>query len=417
MSDTFRRRPFLVVSGTLTLFLFGASAPTPLYVVYQARFAFSPTTLTAIFGVYALALLLTLVPAGGLSDQLGRRPVILGAITIQAAAMVLFLLADGTPMLFAARIVQGVATGAATGALSAALIDFQPAGSTVGALTASVAPPIGLALGAVCAGVLVQLGTAPLRLVYWVQLAGLALAAAGVAVAVPETIVEPHKRAVGLEFRINVPTSARRAFIALTPGLMASWALAGLFLSLGPSLAVVLLHSRSHVLGALVPATLCFITAIASFATRRWSGRRAVLTGTMLLAVGVLISLVGIRASSAVFLFTGTAVAGLGFGPAFAGSFRTLAPLAPPQARAGLLAAVYVVSYLAFAVPAIVAGLAATEWGLRGSASGYAVAVVVLALAAAGLTARRPPDPLTPGLAIDRAAGGSAERGRTRPVS
>ena len=406
MSDTFRRRPFLVVTGTLTLFLFGASAPTPLYVVYQARFGFSATTLTAIFAVYALALLLTLIPAGALSDQLGRRPVILGAITCQAAAMALFLLADGTPMLFAARIVQGVATGAATGALSAALIDLQPTGSTLGPLTASVAPPIGLALGALCGGLLVQLDAAPLRLVYWVQLVGLVLAAAGLVIAVPETVVERHRPGLRLEFRINVPVTARRAFIALAPGLGATWALAGLFLSLGPSLAVVLLHSRSHVLGGLVPATLCLVTAVASFATRRWSGRRAVIAGTVLLAVGVLITFAGIRASSAVLLFTGSAVAGLGFGPAFAGSLRTLAPLAPSEARAGLLAGVYVVSYLAFAVPAVVAGLAATRWGLRSSASGYALAVVVLALAAAGLTARWAPDAPAVGLAVNRAAGG-----------
>jgi len=90
-----RRRSFAVVAATLTLFLFGASAPTPLYVVYQGRFGFSATTLTAIFAVYALALLLTLLPAGTLSDQVGRRPVILAALAIQAGAMIIFLLRTG----------------------------------------------------------------------------------------------------------------------------------------------------------------------------------------------------------------------------------------------------------------------------------------------------------------------------------
>ena len=84
----FRRGPFWIVTATLALFLFGASAPSPLYVVYQQRFGFSATTLTAIFAVYALALLITLIPAGALSDQVGRRPVILAAVTLQVAAMV-----------------------------------------------------------------------------------------------------------------------------------------------------------------------------------------------------------------------------------------------------------------------------------------------------------------------------------------
>jgi hypothetical protein len=105
---------------------------------------------------------------------------------------------------------------------------------------------------------------------------------------------------------------------------------------------------------------------------------------------GVLVTFAGIRAESSTLRFAGSAIAGLGFGPAFAGSFRTLAPLAEPTAGAGLLAAVYVVSYLAFSVPAVIAGPAVTRWGLRDSASGYALDVVVLAIAAALLTIRQP---------------------------
>lgn len=390
-----RRGPFVVVAGALTLFLFGASAPTPLYVVYQQRFGFSATTLTAIFAVYALALLVTLIPAGKLSDQVGRRPVILAALIIQCGAMVIFLLAGSTSSLFAARIVQGVATGAATGALSAALIDLQPAGSTIGPLTASVAPSVGLALGAVGAGALLELGTAPLRLVFWIQLAALAVAIVLVALVVPETVA---RTGGPLQFRVRVriPPAARGPFAALAPGLVATWGLAGLYLSLGPSLAVVLLHSHSHIVGGLVPAALCTTTAVASWLSRAWSSRRAVLTGTLVLAGGVLVTLAGIRTRSGGLLFAGSAIAGAGFGPAFAGTFRTLAPLASAAERGELLAAVYVVSYLAFAIPAVLAGLAATHWGLQDSASGYAIAVVALAMSAAALTALRPDRAPTP---------------------
>lgn len=386
----FWRGPFWVVTATLTLFLFGASAPTPLYVVYQQRFRFSATTLTAVFAVYALALLITLIPAGALSDQFGRRPVILAALALQAASMALFLLANGTVALVAARIVEGIATGAATGALSAALIDLQPPGSTFGPLTASVAPPVGLALGAVGSGAIIQIGSSPLRLVYWVQLIALAVAVILVIIVVPETVnVRPGARPQ-LQLRVHVPPTARRAFAALTPGLVATWALAGLYLSLGPSLAIVLLRSSSHIVGGLVPAALCSTTALAALLTRRWDGRRAVLTGTLILAAGVLITFAGIRRTSGTLLFAGSAVAGLGFGPAFAGTLRTLAPLAEADARAGLLASVYVVSYLSFAVPAVLAGLAATHWGLRDSAGDYALAVTLLALAATAMTLRQP---------------------------
>jgi predicted MFS family arabinose efflux permease len=388
-STAWRGRSFWTIAATLMLFAASNSTPSPLYAVYAQRFGFSATTLTAIFAVAALFLLLTLIPAGTLSDQLGRRPVILGAIAVQAAAMVLFLLADGTAMLFAARIAQGVATGAALGVLSAALVDFQPVGTARGALVAGVAVPIGLALGAVGSGALVQLGAAPLRLVYWIQLAALAVAALVITLFVPETITA-RARHVRLQIRVRVPPEARQPFAAFTPGLIATWALNGLLLSLGASLALAVLRSHSHVVGGLVPATLFLFTAFGSVATRTWDGRRAVVWGTLLGAAGVVVTLAGIRASSSALLFGGSAIAGLGFGAAFTGTLRTLAPLAALSARGGLFAAVYVVCYLAFGLPAVAAGLATTHWGLRDTASAYAVILVLLALVAAALTARTP---------------------------
>src|SRR5262249_35118597 len=66
------------------------AAPTPLYPLYQHDFALAPTALTFIFAGYAVALLVALLTVGSLSDHIGRRPVILGALLINVAAMVLF---------------------------------------------------------------------------------------------------------------------------------------------------------------------------------------------------------------------------------------------------------------------------------------------------------------------------------------
>ena len=122
--------------------------------------------------------------------------------------------------------------------------------------------------------------------------------------------------------------------------------------------------------------------------TRAWTARRAVLCGSLLLALGVAITLLGIRDKSALPLFLGSGVAGLGFGAAFAGSFRALTPLAQPNERASLIGAVYVVSQIAASVPAVIAGLAVTRYGLRGTATVYAIVVIALALAAALATGR-----------------------------
>ena len=72
----------------------GASAPSPFYPVLEREIGFSPATLTAIFAVYAVALLLTLLVTGSLSDHVGRRPVVSAAFALLAVSMLVFWHAD-----------------------------------------------------------------------------------------------------------------------------------------------------------------------------------------------------------------------------------------------------------------------------------------------------------------------------------
>jgi MFS family permease len=168
----------------LVLFLAASAAPTPLYRVYQARWGFSATTLTAVFAVYVLFLLATVLIFGSLSDHVGRRPVIIIALAVDAVACILFLLAHGVGELFAARALQGAAVGLAASALGAALLDLRPAGS-LAPLVTSNGGTVGLALGALGTSVLVQYGPVPAHLVWWLLL-GAFLAAILLTAATPE---------------------------------------------------------------------------------------------------------------------------------------------------------------------------------------------------------------------------------------
>ena len=115
------------MAAVLVLLFVVAAAPSPLYGVYQAHWRFSAITLTEIFAVYALVLLVTLLVFGSVSDYLGRRRVILAGLLMTAGACGLFLAAHGVGLLFAARALNGAAVGTAVSALGAALIDLQPA--------------------------------------------------------------------------------------------------------------------------------------------------------------------------------------------------------------------------------------------------------------------------------------------------
>jgi MFS family permease len=121
-----RAGSFWLLATLLALLSAASSTPSPLYAVYAARWHFSSITLTAIFGVYALALLAALLTTGRLSDHLGRRPVVLLALLVLLAGVLAFIAASGAGWLFTARILQGLGTGMAAGAISAWLVDLQP---------------------------------------------------------------------------------------------------------------------------------------------------------------------------------------------------------------------------------------------------------------------------------------------------
>src|SRR3954464_4281725 len=151
------------------------AASSPLYRIYQVQFQFSATTLTLLFTVYVVILLLTLVFFGSASDYLGRRPVMLAGLALGAVACGLFLVAHGVGLLFAGRALQGVAVGLISGTASAALLDLRPE-SAVTPVVSSAAPTSGQALGALAASALAQYAPAPTHLVWWLLVAAFATA-------------------------------------------------------------------------------------------------------------------------------------------------------------------------------------------------------------------------------------------------
>lgn len=372
---------FWLVAAANGLLLFAASAPSPLYVVYQARWHFSPAVLTFVFAVYVFSLLAALMLTGGLSDHIGRRTTLLIALTIELASMVVFAEADGVGSLVAARIVQGLATGMATAAASATLIDLQPGDRPrLGALAASVSPSVGLAAGALGSGLLVQYAPAPTQLVYWLLLASFLACTAGI-VFLPDTGAG-HRDGGWLQAlrpQLTVPVHSRPSFLAMAPCLFAFWALSGLYLSLGPSITSSVMKSSSHLVGGLLIAVLASAGALTSVLTARWPARRALLAGTGALVIGVITVLISLTAASLPLLFTGSLCAGIGFGPAFSGAFKDLTATAAADQRSGLVAAIYVVCYLGLSVPAIAAGIAARYFRLTTVTTVYGVGVIVLA--------------------------------------
>jgi MFS family permease len=369
---------FAAIAAIFVTFAAASAAPSPLYVVYQHLWGFSATTLTVVFAVYVAGLVAALLILGALSDHIGRRPVLAAAIALEAVSFVLFLTAGNVPVLMLARLLQGVATGAAMTTLGAALVDLNPphAPGRAGLLN-GIAPTSGLAIGALGCGALVQYAPEPTHLVWVLLLAGMLLA--GVVVArIPETSARKPGAAASLRPKLGVPARIRADVLALAPIIVASWAIAGLYMSLGPSVAAGVFGLTNHLIGGLVVTLLCGVGAVASYALRRVPPARVLTLAGTLLTVGSVVSVLGVEFEDVWVAAAGTVLSGIGFGASALAQFGTLAVLAAPHERGELFAVALVIAYIAFSVPAVIAGFAATSAGLHPTALVYGSVVAFL---------------------------------------
>jgi hypothetical protein len=368
----------------MTLFSFGgaillaasSSAATPLYHLYQESMHLTPFWITVVFSVYVASLLAGLLTVGGLSDYVGRRPVILAALLLNAAAMILFAEARDVGQLILARAVQGLCVGTGTTALGAAILDTNRAR---GPLLNSVTAFVGMTAGSLGTAALITFAPDPLHTIYEVLL-GLTMLMVALLGVMPETTPRKAGALASLRPHVSVPGQSRSILIRLTPANVASWALGGLYLSLMPTVVATAMRVVSPWVGGVVVSALMLSAAITVAAFRNWPARRLILLGTSTLSLGVMVSLFGIQQQQVAALLAGTLIAGAGFGSTFSGVLRALLPTAEPDQRAGLLSAFYVQSYLAFSLPAVAAGLAVPLIGLSIAAYLYGTIIIVLAI-------------------------------------
>src|SRR6516165_2228618 len=374
-SLTYKATTLIAVITAMTFAASGA-APTMLYQRYQEIFGLTPFVLTIIFGAYVLSLLGALLTVGSLSDYIGRRPAILAALSLNVAAMVMFMLANSAAVLIAARAVQGFATGLATATLGAAIMDTD---RRRGPVLNSITTFIGLTVGSLGGGALVTYAPNPQTLVYAVLLA-MSAAEALLLWYIPETVTPKAGALASLQPHVSVPGPARRALVQITPITMASWALSGFYFSLMPSLVRVATGITSPIIGGLVVSALTCSGAIAVLLLYNTSAHRSLSGGITALVTGVALTLAGVQMQRVSLMLVGTVVAGAGFGAAFSSSMRTVIPQAEAHERAGLLSAFYVEGYLSLSVPTTLTGLVAPLTGLAPAADVYGAVVIVLAL-------------------------------------
>jgi hypothetical protein len=378
---------FRLTLAAMAVMMAGASAPSPFYPLLQQEIGFSSATLTGIFAVYTISLLATLLFFGSLSDHVGRRPVISGGFALMAASLLLFWHAETVSALMLARVLQGLAAGLLLSSLSAAIVDFEPKsrpGSA--AIWNSVVPLAGLAFGALAAGLLMDLTEGPKAEVFGTLVVGYGLSTLAIWL-VPETAPRHAGLLASLKPRIGVPQAAAPAFWRSAPAVIAGWATGGLYLSLGAPLVRHVFGAEDHLSQSFVIFLLCGFGALACYLARGYASRKVTLYGTSALAIGTALSLTAIAWSSMPGYLIALSIAGTGFGTCFYGVLRSIVPVVRPDERGELFAALFTLSYLAFGLPTLLAGVSVGFFGLTATVLGYGTLIVVFS-AVAGLLRR-----------------------------
>ncbi|MEU9145670.1 MFS transporter [Streptomyces sp. NPDC048349] len=379
---------FWVVGAVLVLLMLSSSVPSALYVLYQEKWGLSSGVITVVFALYAVTVLAGLLLFGSLSDTLGRRPVLAAGLVLAIVSMALFAGAQGLGLLLAARAVQGLAVGLATGAMGAALLELSPASRpALGAQVNSAGPTVGIGLGGIGAGLLVQYAPAPTVLSYLLLIGAFAVTLVGVA-RMRESAPGAGGRFRVVPHRIHVPAGSRGTFAVLILTIVAVWSVGGFYLSLGPHLALSLLESANYLVGGGTVALLAGAATAAQLMLGGAGALRTAVLGLCGLLAGLGLVLLALGVGSAAVFLVATAVLGSGWGAAFLGSFRALSGLADPARRGELTAAVYVFAYLAMSVPAVLAGMLTNVHGLHRTSVGFMAAVAAVCALALVATVR-----------------------------
>ncbi|WP_461639110.1 MFS transporter [Leucobacter sp. BZR 635] len=351
------------------LLMLAASAPSPFYPIFAERLGLPPVATTLIFAIYAFTMLAALLTTGSLSDIVGRRPVVTVGAGLLAVSLVLFWQASGLPLLLIARAVQGIAAGLLLPAFSAMVVDFtSPRRPDSASLWNTIGAMTGLGTGAISASAIIDTSTSPAAVVFG-SLAAVFVVIAVAVWGVPGGSVggisggsaagdpsKPRSRRFTVP-RLRVPGYLRRPLLVAVPAIIAGWATNGLFLALGSSVVKQEFGALSHAQQTVAIPIFAASGILASTLLYRRSARLVSVYGTAALALGTALSLVALGADSLRGYLAAAAVTGTGFGTAFMGVLKTLMPRVDPAEHAQVMAVIYVVSYLAFGVPTIVAGL------------------------------------------------------------
>ncbi|MFM9377114.1 MFS transporter [Gordonia sp. VNK21] len=385
-----QRWSFVLLLALLGLALGVSALPSPLYPIYQQEWDLSPLTVTGIFAVYAIGALTSALSAGPISDAIGRKPVLITGLILILIGLGIFLIATQTWQLLLARLVHGTAIGAIIVVAGAALLDVRPHDGARNGQVSGAALNLGIALTVLGSASAAQWASAPLRMPFAV-----AAVIACVLLAGAIALAEPHTERTGGRIRIqrpSVPAAIRTDFWFSGIGILTSWSVLGVFLSLYPALTQRATGHHSAIFVGIVVAAMAAAAAGAQWFGGALEPRTAAIVGDLGIIVSLGCAVWALHTGWTALVITDSVLLGITFGLAFGGSLRHLTSVTPADSRGRVMSAYYLLGYLAMGIPTVVAGALASRFGTWEIFPWFVIAVSVGCLCAAILGMRTADD-------------------------
>ncbi|MFJ9417110.1 MFS transporter [Streptomyces sp. NPDC101227] len=386
-----RRPGYAAAAGVFAIGMAGTTLPTPLYGLYRQELGFSELMVTVVFAAYAIGVITVLLLAGNVSDEVGRRPVLLCALGLSAASALCFLFEGGLPALFAGRVLSGFAAGLLSGAATAAVLELaKPGREGRAGFAATAANMGGLGCGPLLAGVLAQYTPWPLALPFLVHLLLVALAAV-VTWLLPETVRDPRRPTRLRPTALRLPPEVHGVFTPSAVAAFAGFSLLGLFTAVAPSFVGQTLRMHNLAVAGVIVCTVFLGSTLGQLLAGRLGVRRALPGGCLVLAVGLVLVGTSLAVQSLPVLVIGALCGGTGQGLAFRAGLAAVSAAAPPERRGGTISAFFLVAYLGISLPVVGVGALTLALGLRGAGLTFAGCVIVLVVCVGLYVLRRPP--------------------------
>jgi len=389
-----RHASLLVSAGVVSHTLWTSAAPALTYGLYAQEWHLTHTVTAAIFAVYPIFVVVMLVGFGGISDQIGRRATMLAGLFASLAGALLFAVAPDVWWVFAGRALMGIGVGLAASPSTAAILEFtSPERAKRAALVTMVAQAIGFAAALLLGGALTEYGPWPTRLCFWV------LAVFLIVLLIGTWLLPRHTPGAGGDWRSrmpSVPKPARRAFAVSSTAMVAAYTFGVLVLSLGGQVEHDLIGSPNAFLNSAVLSLFPIVMGAIGIIARTLSPRVALIVGALLSCSGMVLLMLAVNFRDLVIYLLATAAAGGAYSLLFVGGLQVISAAAPERNRGGILAALYLLSYLSMGALALVLGAIATARGL-GLAVDLGAAAIILMNVATLVLARAGESTATPG--------------------